>query len=106
MFVVPRETSADKLRIEVGAVLGFNVSDCAAVAVSALAGDGHYVTEDERGGEILSTSSPRLIEFRTVDFCQSDADLVRAIQDGNGIAIADADDARGESLGESDVGGR
>ena len=61
VLVVPGKARSDKRGVEVGTVLRLHMSDCAAVAVFGLADDAYNATENEGGGELLRTSSPRLV---------------------------------------------
>jgi len=102
--VVPGETPADELEVDVG-VAHEDARDEAAVAIDVSRDEVHDLVEDERRGQPFGGPAEGLPQLRAVDAVKADAHGLVVPKDGDRVAIVDSDDESVKRAGRGGLGG-
>lgn len=96
----------DQVLVQTAAIV-IDHADDPAVAVNVLFLDADLLFEDLPGGELLGLGAEVLMALRRINAGQPDLVLLAVLEDGDGVAVGDADHlagdvGRGEGRGEQE----
>ena len=98
MTVHPGKARADQVLVQTAAIV-IDHADDPAVAVDVLFLHANLLFEDLPGGKLFGLGAEVLAALGAIDAGQADLILPAVLQQGDGVAVGDADDPAGEVSG-------